>query len=358
MNAWWLLLVRKNLIYQKQYDGDLAHMKRDLKELPNFLIRVAHKKIRHQTHKNPYNIPRQELISQVTKLRNIVLSSSPKFSLEEDLLHNIPVQQMGNYQEYLKKQPPPLRELETAPVRQHMFGNPFKVNKNIMIDEADEAMLGQPPSNRKRGHNIDVSNSSPVPRKRKPGPLPKDTPYRRSLTPPVISISNSSSEISIEDSPDESTIKDKESHSYMKDQIGLAFDHNSIDSNHNDAFEVDNDHGFNNNIDRYFVNGLHSLLKNDDEVDDYNSELRLKILKEIRKPGTDYSTIFKLLQTLEGEKDAKSSFIRNIMNEANRFKRKKLVEKLIMLESSIYLVDIKKPKIIDVTQSICRVPNR
>jgi hypothetical protein len=34
---------------------------------------------------------------------------------------------MGNYQDYLKKQPPPLRELENAPARVHTFGNPFKV---------------------------------------------------------------------------------------------------------------------------------------------------------------------------------------------------------------------------------------
>ena len=36
---------------------------------------------------------------------------------------------MGNYQEHLKKQPSPLRELENTPSRVHMFGNPFKVNK-------------------------------------------------------------------------------------------------------------------------------------------------------------------------------------------------------------------------------------
>ena len=63
---------------------------------------------------------------------NFVLSASgglgPRLQ-DEQQLHNIPVQQMGNYQEYLKKQPQGLRELETAPVRQHMFGNPFKVNK-------------------------------------------------------------------------------------------------------------------------------------------------------------------------------------------------------------------------------------
>ena len=46
-----------------------------------------------------------------------------------DTLHNMPVQQMGNYQEYLKKMPAPLRELESQPTRLHTFGNPFKVNK-------------------------------------------------------------------------------------------------------------------------------------------------------------------------------------------------------------------------------------
>jgi hypothetical protein len=29
---------------------------------------------------------------------------------------------MGNYQDYLKKMPVPLREIESTPVRQHMFG--------------------------------------------------------------------------------------------------------------------------------------------------------------------------------------------------------------------------------------------
>jgi hypothetical protein len=44
-------------------------------------------------------------------------------------IHNSAVQDMGNYQEYLKRMPQPLREIETTPVRQHTFGNPFKVNK-------------------------------------------------------------------------------------------------------------------------------------------------------------------------------------------------------------------------------------
>jgi len=46
-----------------------------------------------------------------------------------ELLHSTSVQNMGNYQEYIKKLPKPMREIETQPSRQHTFGNPFKVNK-------------------------------------------------------------------------------------------------------------------------------------------------------------------------------------------------------------------------------------
>jgi len=46
-----------------------------------------------------------------------------------ELLHSTSVQNMGNYQEYVKRLPPPMREIETQPARQHTFGNPFKVNK-------------------------------------------------------------------------------------------------------------------------------------------------------------------------------------------------------------------------------------
>ena len=50
-----------------------------------------------------------------------------------DQMHSLPVGQMGNYQEYLKRFTPPLREIESIPVRQHMFGNPFKIDKVRMV---------------------------------------------------------------------------------------------------------------------------------------------------------------------------------------------------------------------------------
>ncbi|KRX17917.1 Integrator complex subunit 6-A [Trichinella nelsoni] len=54
-----------------------------------------------------------------------------------DNQHTVPVMMMGNYQEYLKRMPPPLREVEPTPPRLHAFGNPFKVDKRISVDEAD-----------------------------------------------------------------------------------------------------------------------------------------------------------------------------------------------------------------------------
>lgn len=50
-----------------------------------------------------------------------------------DSLHSIPVGQMGNYQEYLKMMPSPLREIDPdQPKRLHTFGNPFKQDKKVL----------------------------------------------------------------------------------------------------------------------------------------------------------------------------------------------------------------------------------
>jgi hypothetical protein len=125
------------------------------------------------------------------------------FVLFSESMHNMPVGQMGNYQEYLKRMPTPLRELESAPVRQHMFGNPFKIDKKMIIDEADidlPSQGGKSPKKEPLNNNvppvvmspvvtpmIPTIGMSPMPRglKRKAGPLPKDyryTPYKSRRT--------------------------------------------------------------------------------------------------------------------------------------------------------------------------------
>lgn len=51
-----------------------------------------------------------------------------------DQVHSVPIAQMGNYQEYLKQVPSPLRELDPdQPRRLHTFGNPFKLDKKVTL---------------------------------------------------------------------------------------------------------------------------------------------------------------------------------------------------------------------------------
>lgn len=136
---------------------------------------------------------------KVARMRNNFLQSD-YVALDQDSAHSLPISQMGNYQEYLKKQTPQLREIESAPVRQHMFGNPFKIDKRMMVshdvflftrfetkrfsfcaqvDEADIDLVGSPGNNKasKRTNSDPLANTRAS--KRKPGPLPRDLIVRR-----------------------------------------------------------------------------------------------------------------------------------------------------------------------------------
>ena len=116
--------------------------------------------------------------------------------IDEDTRHSLPIGQMGNYQDYLKKQPMPLRELESAPVRQHMFGNPFKTNKNLMmmtdevsglggVDEVQIVSPGAPLSVQQRGVKRAADQALSAPPKRRKGPLAKDFQFSSPAASPV-----------------------------------------------------------------------------------------------------------------------------------------------------------------------------
>ena len=112
--------------------------------------------------------------------------------IDEDTRHTLPIGQMGNYQDYLKKQPTPLRELESAPVRQHMFGNPFKTNKNLMmmdevsgVDEVQIVTPGAPPVAQQRGLKRVAEQPLSAPPKRRKGPLSKDFQFSSPVSSPV-----------------------------------------------------------------------------------------------------------------------------------------------------------------------------
>ncbi|XP_072385063.1 integrator complex subunit 6-B [Diabrotica undecimpunctata] len=150
-------------------------------EQSNVWICTLDKERQSVSFKNPFDVPRNRLIQQVVRMRNNFLQSD-WISLDQDSAHSLPISQMGNYQEYLKKQTPQLREIEYAPVRQHMFGNPFKIDKRMMVDEADIDLVGSPAGasrNNKRPNPSSDNIMRILPCKRKPGPLPKNFKFSR-----------------------------------------------------------------------------------------------------------------------------------------------------------------------------------
>ncbi|XP_054169012.1 integrator complex subunit 6-like isoform X2 [Oppia nitens] len=169
-------------------------LKEEMNEFSGFGIRFRDKYLTEskiQCYRNAFDINRQDLLDQICRMRTNFMqrhTSAIKYQ-DDDQLHSLPISQMGNYQEYLKRMPVPLRELESTPVRQHMFGNPFKIDKKgmMMIDETDIDLVGQsssggqsPARSAKRSANDMYSGPKP---KRKPGPLPKDFPLTRPLSP-------------------------------------------------------------------------------------------------------------------------------------------------------------------------------
>ncbi|KAK6059824.1 hypothetical protein COOONC_02523 [Cooperia oncophora] len=96
-----------------------------------------------------------------------------------DELHQLPIAQMGNYEEYIKGLAAvgrgPLRPVEPTPVRTHAFGNPFKTDKkSLAIDEVGEGPVGAnaavPTTKESRRERVKGDGVGRPP-KRKPGPV-------------------------------------------------------------------------------------------------------------------------------------------------------------------------------------------
>lgn len=129
--------------------------------------------------RNPFDIPRRDLIDEILNMRDNFF----KFPtchinlLSRDAGHSLPISEMGNYQDYLKRREQPLKELEPTSHRQHMFGNPYKRDKNmVMVDEADD-IASDPSSNNKMMMNS--KKDIRLNRKRKAGPIRKDFIFKR-----------------------------------------------------------------------------------------------------------------------------------------------------------------------------------
>lgn len=136
-----------------------------------------------KNYRNPFDIPRRDLIDEISRMRDnfFKLPTCNINLMSKDAGHSLPIAEMGNYQDYLKRREAPLRELEPTNVRQHMFGNPYKRDKHmVMVDEADDITADPSSPNNKipNANKKDIRLS----RKRKAGPIRKDFIYIRART--------------------------------------------------------------------------------------------------------------------------------------------------------------------------------
>lgn len=124
--------LKKDLVSHPLLTDKFNAQRDPILEQTNLFVTTLEKERQTVSFKNPFDIPRHRLVQQVARMRNNLLQSDWVVQ-DQDSAHSLPISQMGNYQEYLKRQTPQLREIESAPVRQHMFGNPFKIDKRMMV---------------------------------------------------------------------------------------------------------------------------------------------------------------------------------------------------------------------------------
>ncbi|XP_059377427.1 integrator complex subunit 6-like isoform X3 [Carassius carassius] len=343
----------------------------NFKEFAGFQIALLNKDLKPQAYRNAYDIPRRNLVDQVTRMRFNLLRTTQKLirGQDDDCLHSIPVGQMGNYQEYLKMMPSPLREIDPdQPKRLHTFGNPFKQDKKgMMIDEADEFVTG--PQNKKRGNTGDLNSGTAMKRRRSMSPL-----LRRPQTPPIITnhvlgkgpagtqgqqgiikpiplhkgaegniVGDTESNgerapggeagdgwpggvdeeggepAPVEDRGEEGTPDSEE------EGIGLE---NCLDERPSDLTQ---------NCEDLSPPGQEDLEGNGGDtlgtivmipLEGSNAELRTRVIKEVRKPGRNYEAIFRLLEEVKGPASVQRYFIHHAIKEAARFKKRVLIQQL------------------------------
>ncbi|XP_036310433.1 integrator complex subunit 6 isoform X6 [Pipistrellus kuhlii] len=358
---------------------DVPHRLLDLnmKEYTGFQVALLNKDLKPQTFRNAYDIPRRNLLDHLTRMRFNLMKSTRRFlkGQDEDQVHSVPIAQMGNYQEYLKQVPSPLRELDPdQPRRLHTFGNPFKLDKKgMMIDEADEFVAG-PQNKHKRPGEPNMQGipkrrrcMSPLLRGRQQNPVVNNhiggkgppipmTQAQPDLIKPLPLHKNS--EVS-----NDSTIDDVvENH--VADQLTSDITPNAMDTEFSassspaNLLERSTNHTETLGHDHLGTNDLTvgGFLENHEEPRDkvqcpeenipasslnkgkklmhcrshekVNTELKAQIMKEIRKPGRKYERIFTLLKHVQGSLQTRLIFLQNVIKEASRFKKRMLIEQL------------------------------
>ncbi|XP_072837486.2 integrator complex subunit 6-like isoform X1 [Pogona vitticeps] len=374
----------KQLLQGISGESPLRLPEMNVKEFPGFHIGLLNKDLKPQVYRNAYDIPRHSLLDQLTRMRtNLLKTHKVILGQDEDCLHSVPVAQMGNYQEYLKMMPSPLREIDPdQPKRLHTFGNPFKQDKKgMMIDEADEFVSGPQNKIKRPG---EPNTPASLKRRRSMSPL-----LRRPQSPPVIANhvggkgppppAGSPSNPSLKTAPaayrDTNSNMVQEGNSEKKGDNLQSLDRQSdgplgghpvpmspaagmdsdlpddMDALSSDELNCVGEDGLDhrpvaNSLIRGPVNysisedqkqlmaepgsgAVPDAVKITPSMFEGNNEvIKIKVMKEVRKPGRNYEKIFSLLEEVQGPAEVQKYFIEFAIKEAARFKKRVLIQHL------------------------------
>uniref|UniRef100_A0A3P8RTI3 Integrator complex subunit 6 n=1 Tax=Amphiprion percula TaxID=161767 RepID=A0A3P8RTI3_AMPPE len=347
------LAQRRDFIQQLQnLTGDVPTLELNPKEFQGFHLALLNKGLKPQSFRNPYDIPRSHLLDQLSRMRRNLLNTSvcTLRGQDSDQFHSVPIAQMGNYQDFLKAAPQPLRDADPEqPKRLHTFGNPFKLDKKgMMIDEADEFVTGPQNKGKRPGDSSSMPGGGPK-RRRCMSPLLR---LGRAYTPPVSPPASprTSSDMDLSDgAPDPDLIINhlNQNHYGSDGSSDSDGEHPSSDLQENHTDHRDEEENWRPQAGEPPLGGdggAEMVLMEEQptrylspaalkkhihtETTKVNNELRALINKEIRKPGRHYEKIFLLLKQIQGTLDTRLIFLQNIIKEAARFKKRVLIEQL------------------------------
>ncbi|KAM9802430.1 integrator complex subunit 6 isoform X2 [Syngnathus typhle] len=361
------LAQRRDFIQQLQSlsgDAPAPPLELNPKEFQGFHLALLNKGFKPQSFRNPYDIPRSHLLDQLSRMRRNFLNTTvcTLRGYDADQLHSVPIAQMGNYQDFLKAAPQPLRDADPEqPKRLHTFGNPFKLDKKgMMIDEADE-FVTSPQNKGKRPADNNLTGGGPK-RRRCMSPLLR---LGRAYTPPITPPASPRPDSDVDNSDGEPDLiinhlnqnhcsgTDSSSDSDTLDPADPQENHSdSQDGQHRDEEEEEEEEEENSQLGEeeearpeVILAGEHhprylspTTLKKHihNETTKVNNELKGLITKEIRKPGRHYEKIFYFLKQIQGTLETRLIFLQNIIKEAARFKKRVLIEQLENLLEEIH----------------------
>ncbi|XP_051999054.1 integrator complex subunit 6-like [Xyrauchen texanus] len=342
------------LLHSIMGDGPALPLEANPKEFAGFQLAALNKALKPQGLRNPYDIPRAHLLDQLSRMRRNLLHASICIlkGQDQDELHSVPIAQMGNYQDFLKNCPSPLREADPdQPKRVHTFGNPFKLDKKaMMVDEADEFVTGTQGKGKRPGEPSSTVVGGAPKRRRCMSPLlqpgrayiPPKTPPRTPENDHTVLMNDITNHLESNYGPDSEPSPGPECDPLQQ------INHFQLDEAENQQEEVqENGQSSESELSlgsegeeeapRRYPSPCQLKKIRNKENEELNSELRVLITKEIRKPGRRYEKIFYLLKQIQGSLETRLIFLQSIIKEAARFKKRVLIEQLENFLEEIHL---------------------